>query len=168
MRRLLQTLTALFAAGAAASGNSLRAQEKKADAPAAATEAQVEGMLFLASDDAKAPAQGEKVTVDGAMLQDTTARLGKAFKFRHFHLIGRHTQKVFKEYESWVVPSPDLCLKMDSRGPAPGGGINLHLQLWQDKKVLVKSDTVIRKDRPVFLGGPNWRGGRLIFVVVLK
>lgn len=164
MHRSIILLAALLTAGIAP----LCAQEKKPEAPAAATEAQVEGMLFFASNDAKPPAQDEKVTVDAALLKDTTARLSKAFKFHHFHLIGRHTQKVFKEYESWVVPSQDLCLKMDSRGPAAGGGVNLHLQLWQDKKVLVKSDTVIRKDRPVFLGGPNWRGGRLIFVVLLK
>ena len=144
------------------------AQDTAAPAPAAAAEAQVEGMLFFASNDATAPAQEEKVTVDEALLKDTTARLGKTFKYGHSHLIGRHQQKIFKEYESWVVPSKDLCLKMDSRGPADGGGVKLHLQLWQDKKVLVKSDTILRKDRPVFLGGPNWRGGRLIFVVVLK
>lgn len=139
-----------------------------ATAPAAAAEAQVEGMLFFASNDATPPAQEEKVALEAGLLENTTKRLARAFNYQHFHLIGRHTQKVFKEYESWVVPSKDLCLKMDSRGPAEGGGVNLHLQLWQDKKVLVKSDTVIRKDRPVFLGGPNWRGGRLIFVVVLK
>ena len=166
MPRLLTILLILLAAP-------LRAQDAKPAAPAppaaaAAAEAQVEGMLFFASNDATAPAQEEKVTVDAALLKDTSKRLGKTFKFEHFHLIGHHTQKIFKEYESWVVPSKDLCLKMDSRGPAEGGGINLHLQLWQDKKVLVKSDTVIRKDRPVFLGGPNWRGGRLFFVVVMK
>ncbi|HWB03344.1 MAG TPA: hypothetical protein VG796_09990 [Verrucomicrobiales bacterium] len=166
MIRCLCLSAILLAAGAGES----RAQEAAAKAPAApaaATEAQVEGMLFFASDDATPPAQKEKVTVEAALLKDTTARLGKAFKFKHYHLIGRHTQKVFKEYESWVVPSQDLCLKMDSRGPVEGG-VNVHLQLWQDKKVLVKSDTIIRKDRPVFLGGPDWRGGRLIFVVVLK
>lgn len=166
MIRCLCLSAILLAAGAVES----RAQEaaaKAPPAPAAATEAQVEGMLFFASDDATPPAQKEKVTVDATLLKDTTARLGKAFKFKHYHLIGRHTQKVFKEYESWVVPSQDLCLKMDSRGPVEGG-VNVHLQLWQDKKVLVKSDTIIRKDRPVFLGGPDWRGGRLIFVVVLK
>lgn len=163
MHRFLILLTALLAAT-----SPLRGQEPKSAAPPAATEAQVEGMLFFASNEAEAPAQKDKVTVDAGLLQNTTGRLAKAFKFKHFHLIGRHTQKVFKEYESWVVPSQDLCLKMDSRGPAEGGGVNLHLQLWQDKKVLVKSDAVIRKDRPVFLGGPNWRGGRLIFVVVLK
>jgi hypothetical protein len=147
----------------------LGAQDAKNNATAAAAaEAQVEGMLFFASNDEKAPAQEEKVAIEAALLADTTARLGKAFKYQHFHLIGRHTQKIFKEYESWVVPSKDICLKMDSRGPARGGGVNLHLQLWQNKKVLVKSDAVIRKDLPVFLGGPNWRGGKLIFVVVLK
>lgn len=164
MPRLLTTLLLLLTIP-------LHAQDAKPItpvAPAAAAEAQVDGMLFFASNDATAPAQDEKVTVDAALLKDTAARLGKTFPFGHFHLLGRHTQKIFKEYESWVVPSKDLCLKMDSRGPAKGGGINLHLQLWQDKKVLVKFDTVLRKDRPVFLGGPNWRGGRLIFVVVMK
>lgn len=165
MRRHLFLLTAILFAGAALLG----AQEAKPAAlPAAAAEAQVEGMLFFASNDPKAPAQEDKAAVEPALLQNTTERLAKAFKFQHFHLIGHHRQKIFKEYESWVVPSKDLCLKMDSRGPAEKGGINLHLQLWQDKKVLVKSDAVIRRDRPVFLGGPDWRGGRLIFVVVLK
>jgi hypothetical protein len=155
---------------ASALASVLHAQDAKPAAPpaTAAAEAQVEGMLFFASNDAAAPAQEEKVVVDAALLKNTTTRLGKTFKYGHFHLIGRHTQKIFKEYESWVVPSKDLCLKMDSRGPADGGGVKLHLQLWQDKKVLVKSDTILRKDRPVFLGGPNWRGGRLIFVVLLK
>ena len=165
MSRLLSILLLLCAP--------LCAQDAKPAAPAAvpaaaAAEAQVEGMLFFASNDATAPAQEEKIAVEAALLKDTTTRLGKTFKFEHFHLIGRHTQKVFKEYESWVVPSKDLCLKMDSRGPAEGGGLKLHLQLWQDKKVLVKSDTILRQNRPVFLGGPNWRGGRLIFVVVMK
>lgn len=165
---MIRTLLLLAAALGVAS-SLVHAQETAAPAPAAAAaEAQVEGMLFFASNDATPPAQEEKVTLEAGLLENTTKRLARAFNYQHFHLIGRHTQKVFKEYESWVVPSKDLCLKMDSRGPAEGGGINLHLQLWQDKKVLVKSDTVIRKERPVFLGGPNWRGGRLIFVVILK
>lgn len=135
---------------------------------AAASDAQVEGYLFFAANDAAAPAQEEKITADAAVVAPLEERLKKVFHFSHYHLIGRHTQKVFKEYESWVVPSKDLCLKIDSRGPAEGGGVNVHLQLWQDTKVLVKSDSVLRQDKPIFLGGPNWRKGRLIFVVRLK
>lgn len=147
-----------------------KAPDKRSPDPNAnaASDAQVQGLLFFASNDPNAPAQEEKVTVDAAMLTPLDGRLKKVFPFSNFHLIGKHTQKVFKEYESWVVPSKDLCLKIDSRGPAEGGGVNVHLQLWQDTKVLVKSDSVIRPGQPIFLGGPKWRGGRLIFVVMLK
>ena len=136
--------------------------------PAAASDAQVEGYLFFAVNDATAPVQEEKVTADAGLLLSLEGRLKKVFPYSHYHLIGKHTQKVFKEYESWVVPSKDLCLKIDSRGPADHEGVNVHLQLWQDTKVLVKSDSVLRKDKPIFLGGPDWRGGRLIFVVRIK
>ena len=153
--------SATSAPKAAAASGAVTAQNAAADA-------QVEGFLFFAANDAKAPVQEEKITADAAVLAMMEERLKKVFKFSHFHLIGRHTQKVFKEYESWVVPSKDLCLKLDSRGLAAGGGVNVHLQLWQNTKVLVKSDSLLRVDKPIFLGGPNWRGGRLIFVVGLK
>ncbi|MEN9282898.1 MAG: hypothetical protein RLZZ179_391 [Verrucomicrobiota bacterium] len=134
----------------------------------AAAEAVVEGLLYFASDDAGSPLPEKAVEIDAGLQQALSVRLAKVFGFRHYHLMGRHTQKVFKEYESWVVPSKDLCLRIDSRGPAEGGGVSVHLQLWQDKKVLVKSDAVIRPGRPVFLGGPKWRGGRLVFVVMQR
>ena len=134
----------------------------------AASDASVEGYLFFAVNDAVAPAQEERVAAEPSVLTDMEMRLRKVFPYANYHLIGRHSQKVFKEYESWVVPSKDLCLKIDSRGPAEGGGVNVHLQLWQDTKVLVKSDAVLLQGKPVFMGGPEWRRGRLIFVVRLK
>ena len=164
-------LAALFSISHAFSQNPAPAATPAAAAPAApapaAAEALVDGLLFFASKDATTPLPKEdKVTLDPAVAQSLSLRLAKVFKFPHFHLIGRHTQKVFKEYESWVVPSKDLCLIIDYQGPAESGGLNVHLQLWQDKKVLVKSDTVISPGQPVFLGGPKWRGGRLVFVVM--
>lgn len=100
-------------------------------------------------------------------LQDLPARLGKVFHFLHFELLGQHTQDVFREYESWVVPSKDLFLKVDSKGRAKDGGINLHLQFWQEQQVLVKTDAVLRERSPIFIGGPKWRDGQLIFVLML-
>ena len=167
---MIRRLSAVFFFLLLANGGRVPAQDKNevSGAAAAASEASVEGYLFFAVNDAAAPAQEEKIPADAALLISLESRLKKVFPFSNYHLIGRHTQKVFKEYESWVVPSKDLCLKIDSRGPAGGGGVNVHLQLWQDTKVLVKSDAVLLNDKPIFLGGPNWRGGRLIFVVRLK
>jgi len=101
-----------------------------------------------------------------ARFEQVVPRLKRAFDFENFHLLGQHTQEIFSAYESWVVPSEDLFLRIDSKGPAEGGGINLHLQVWQRQRVLVKTDAVLRPDSPLFIRGPNWRDGSLIFVVL--
>jgi hypothetical protein len=61
-----------------------------------------------------------------------------------------------------------LFLKIDSKGPAEQGGVNLHLQVWREQQVLVKSEAVLRPGSPLFIGGPKWKNGRLIFVLSLE
>jgi hypothetical protein len=34
--------------------------------------------------------------------------------------------------------------------------------------VLIKTDAVLRASSPLFIGGPKWREGRLLFVLLLK
>ncbi len=103
-----------------------------------------------------------------AVLRDLAGRMEAAFGFPHFELLGQHTQIVYRQYDAWVVPSHELFLKIDSKGPAKGGGHNLSIQLWQQKKVLVKGDAVLKPGSPLFIGGPNWRNGRLILAVMLE
>lgn len=147
------------------------AQQPAAAVPAmkkAATDGKVWGGLIFASSGATAKdLPKDQLPKD---LADLPQRLGRVFDFQHFELLGQHTQDIFREYESWVVPSKDLFLKIDSKGPVPsseGGGMNLHLQFWQEQKVLVKTDTVLRPHSPLFIGGPRWRDGRLVFVLLL-
>ena len=129
----------------------------------APTEAKVWGALIYAG-------EGEVKGVEKPSLsfEALKGRPAKVFKTEKFTVIAQHQQKIFKEYESWVVPSKELYLKIDSRGPVEGGGTKLDLQVWQDDKVLAKTDAVLKENRPLFVGGPKWRGGRLIFVVMLE
>ncbi|MCB1232300.1 MAG: hypothetical protein KDN19_18775 [Verrucomicrobiae bacterium] len=88
---------------------------------------------------------------------------------RSFRLIGENSEKVFKEYECWIVPSKQLFLKIDSLGTHPdkSGGVHVHLQLWQKDHVLLKSETILRR-QPVFIAGPKWgEKGQLIMVLKL-
>ena len=114
---------------------------------------------------------GDDATASAAKSDDAFSdireRLAKVFSEKHFTLLGQHTQEIFREYESWVVPSKELFLKIDSKGPAPSGGMQLHIQLWQGTKVIVKTDAILKADSPLFIRGPGWRGGHLIFVVML-
>ncbi len=74
--------------------------------------------------------------------------------FAHYRLLGEHVQPLLKEYESWLVPSRGFFFKLDSRGPESSGGVRVAVQLWRDKEVLLKTDVVLKGDRPVLIRGP--------------
>jgi hypothetical protein len=101
------------------------------------------------------------------IIPDLPLKLAKVFPQKHFQIVGQHTQDVFRQYDSWVVPSSDLFLKVDSKGPAEKGGVNLHLQFWKQDQVVLKTDALLRPHSPLFIGGPKWRQGQLIFVLQL-
>jgi hypothetical protein len=130
-----------------------------------AQDGQVWGALIYGTP--KAP-EGKAEAISPPEFPDLQKRLSKAFPFKHFEILGQHSQVVFREYESWVVPSKDVFLKLDSKGTTVDGSLNLHLQFWQGQQVLVKTDTVLRKGSPLFIGGPKWRDGQIIFVLLLK
>lgn len=166
MRLLLPVLLPLVACA------SSLAQEIKGPEPQPlpvvkpATEGKVWGALIFATNDA-AQLSGSQEKPP-ASLPNLNERLTKVFAFKHYEILGQHQQDIFREYESWVVPSRDLFLKIDSKGPADKGGVNLSLQVWREHKVLVKSDAVLRPSSPLFIGGPKWKNGRLIFVLSLE
>ncbi len=131
-----------------------------------ATDGKVWGALIYATTDASKLTGSTEKAPDSQ--KDLNARLAKVFPYTQFEIIGQHVQDVFREYESWVVPSRDLFLKIDSKGPAQGGGMNLHLQVWREQQVLVKTDAVLRTGSPLFISGPKWRDGQLLFVLNLE
>ncbi|MFM7181284.1 MAG: hypothetical protein ACKO2G_07460 [Verrucomicrobiales bacterium] len=97
-------------------------------------------------------------------------RIGKVpdFRFPHYRVLGEHVQPLLKEYESWLVPSRGFFFKLDSRGPDPKGGNRVAVQLWREKEVLLKTDVVLKGDRPVIIKGPELAGhGRLILALRL-
>ena len=102
--------------------------------------------------------------------KSVVARIGKLpdFRFPHYRVLGEHVQPLLKEYESWLVPSRGFFFKLDSRGPDPKGGMRVAVQLWREKEVLLKTDVVLKGDRPIIIKGPELAGhGRLILALRL-
>ena len=130
--------------------------------PAPPSDAIVWGAVVRGSNQQLLPAQK---TVDTALAE----RLTKAFGFTEFELKGQHTQVVFREYESWVVPSREMYLRIDSKGQTEDGtGMSLHLQLWRDTNVLVKTDAILKYGSPLFITGPKWGSDQLFFILELR
>lgn len=118
------------------------------------------GALVRATD--QIPGQGAKTLEPGL-----TERLEETFSFRHFELLGEHTQSVSAEYETWVLPSEELYMKVDSKGPSEGG-LGLHLQLWRRQNVVLKTDVILSSGSPIFIAGPRWGKDQLLFVIQLR
>lgn len=78
------------------------------------TDGRVWGALIYATNDPSQLTGTREKPATG--LPNLYERLGKVFSFKHFEILGQHHQDIFREYESWVVPSRDLFMKIDSKG----------------------------------------------------
>jgi hypothetical protein len=61
-----------------------------------------------------------------------------------------------------------MLMKLDTKGPAEGGGVTVDLKLWLKKKVVLKTNTILKAGSPLFIAGPMWGKGRLVMVVALE
>ncbi len=147
---------------------SLLAAESGDEAPVLDRETFVEGSVVYACQN-REDRRPEKAFPD--VPRDLGKRLGKAFRdldLRSFQIVERQTQPIYKAYDSWIFPDSRFKLVLNSQGRTSDGGLKVIIQLWQDDLVLLKSDTILRGDSPLFIAGNPWGRGRLLFVLRLR
>jgi hypothetical protein len=104
--------------------------------------------------------------------QEMADRLSKEkqLRFKHYQLLGQDTQALLRSYESWaqpLKPSDEVLVRFEAKGPPTKKSLILDLELWLGRKKIVKTDALLEGKRPLFVLGPEWRGGRLIIAVAL-
>ena len=106
--------------------------------------------------------------------EDADAEMAKSLQqvfkdYKHFQVLGTRAEALFKTTHSWVAPSKQLCVKFDFVGLTEDGiGVKLNLQLWNQGKAIVKTDAILKPGSPVFMEGPEWGNGRLLYVLRLQ
>ncbi len=106
--------------------------------------------------------------VDGAVA--TRLRKESKLRFDHYRLLGHDTQPLFRSYENWaqpLKPSDEILIRFEARSRPTVESVRLDLELWLSRKKILKTDATVEKGRPLFVLGPEWRGGRLIISVGL-
>ena len=79
-------------------------------------------------------------------------------------------QPLLRSYESWaqpLKPSDEVLVRFEARSRPTPESTGLDLELWLSRKKVLKMDVRLQGDRPLFMLGPEWRGGRLIIGVAL-
>jgi len=90
--------------------------------------------------------------------------------FSHYRTLGADKQPIFRSYENWaqpLKPSDEILVRFEARSQPSGDTVSLDVELWVSKKKILKTDTRLQDGRPLFVLGPEWRGGRLIISVAL-
>jgi hypothetical protein len=154
-----------FAAFATAGG-----EKKSADLvdPGKQSIGTLEASVLLATD--KDPAVAGK---NAAPLDASTAerlRREKHLSFAHYRLLGKAAAPIYRSYENWaepLKPSDEVLVRFEAQGRPSTESVRLDIELWLSRKKILKTDAVLASGRPIYILGPEWRGGRIIVAIAL-
>lgn len=136
--------------------------------PGRAKVGKLEVTVFFATNGDPATA-GEHAQEIGENTRDRL-RSEARLKFGHYRALGADTQPVFRSYENWaqpLKPSDEILVRFENRTQPSAESISLDLELWLARKKILKTDVILQPARPLYILGPEWRGGRLIIAVAL-
>ena len=130
--------------------------------------AMVEVTVYHATDGDPKAAGPKALPVPNGMVE--RLRGEERLRFKHYKLLGRDIQPLLRSYENWaepLKPSEEVLVRFEAQGHADEQSAVLDLELWLARKKILKADARLEGGRPLYLLGPEWRGGRLIIAVEL-
>ena len=92
--------------------------------------------------------------------------LKELFGYNEFEIIGQSRKTLSTGQEDWLAQSKYFALRVDARGE-DDAGYDLNLQLYQDKNLLLETNTKLGQSSPLVIKGPQVGGGQLLLVLVV-
>ena len=91
----------------------------------------------------------------------------KIFGYNSLYLLGEKKRDLVSGGEQWLVPSKEFFFKVQclSRGAT---SYTLRIELYRDKGLLVTTEAKLAKDAPLYIRGPAWGRGQLIFLLEVR
>lgn len=130
-----------------------------ATAPGARASAKVWSGLVMAEN-------AEKPHTAPPQLGHIEKTLVDLFGYNQFDIIGESNKTLKTGDEDWLASSKYFSLHVDARGVTPAG-YELNLKLFQDKQLLLETETKLSKQSPLVIKGPQIGGGQLLLVLIV-
>ena len=115
----------------------------------------------------------EKVESYGKKLRlkdEEKIRAIKKLSFEKYRSIGTETPEILRGYESWATPlrpSKEMLISFEPLSREGENKLQMVLEYWQSERKLFRTNPTLVKGKPLFLLGPEWRGGRVILKLQL-
>lgn len=129
---------------------------------------QVVVRVFHATDGDPKAAGDRAKPVSKAMAQALQKQ--EQLRFKHYSGLGSDTKPLYRSYENWAQPlgsSDEVLVRFEAQSRPTSTSARLGLELWLSRKKVLKTAAEISADRPLYVLGPAWRGGRLLISVAL-
>lgn len=89
------------------------------------------------------------------------------FGVNTLYLLGYKKREIVKGGEEWIVPTKAVFLKVRclDRGAA---SYTVQLELYVKKRLVVTSKVKLARGEPLYIRGPEWGRGRLVFILEVR
>jgi hypothetical protein len=92
-------------------------------------------------------------------------RLHEVFGFKHYELIQAQEVELRNEWEQWFMPRKDFFIRVEPLRRQPGESRSIDYEIYKDGFIVAKGKYEPREGTPLFINGPDFHQGRLIFVL---
>jgi hypothetical protein len=111
--------------------------------------------------------QGEHSSAIPSALERFAPTIKKIFGYNSFYLLGEKKRDLISGGEEWLVPSKEFFFKVQCLSQGETSYL-LRIELYRDKNLLVTTEAKLARDAPLFIRGPAWGKGHLIFVLEVR
>ncbi|HEV3272387.1 MAG TPA: hypothetical protein VGZ93_09425 [Candidatus Methylacidiphilales bacterium] len=91
--------------------------------------------------------------------------LREVFGFKHYELIKAQEIELRNEWEQWFVPRRDFFIRLEPLRRQPGQPRFINYEIYKDGFIVAKGQYEPWDGMPLFINGPDFHQGRLIFVL---
>ena len=100
-------------------------------------------------------------------LEKFAPSIRKIFGYDSFYLLGEKKRNLISGGEEWLVPSKEFFFKVQCLSQEETSYL-LRIELYRDKTLLVTTEAKLARDAPLFIRGPAWGKGHLIFLLEVR
>jgi hypothetical protein len=92
-------------------------------------------------------------------------QLHEVFGFKHYELLKAQEVELHNEWEQWFMPRRDFFIRLEPLRRVPGEPRLIDSEIYKDGCLVAKGKFEPREGTPLFINGPDFHQGRLIFVL---
>jgi hypothetical protein len=92
-------------------------------------------------------------------------RLHEVFGFQHYELVKSQEVGLHNEWAQWFMARHDFFLRLEPLHHLPGTPRFIDYEIYKDGFIVAKGKYQPREGTPLFINGPDFNEGRLIFVL---